>query len=435
MSNQVNDENVGLLKQLVTTVQKKNDKEKVDNSIKMKPAKVIGVDEDTYKVFVYFIDDIEQNAYTFYNKSGEVLSEGDNVKVYYTTNPAKGWIGARCGETNIKEITVYGGEGVGRPSPWDKTSEYFNDYKNNIAGNSKSSSAHYAHAEGHGTSATGANSHAEGLYTTASGESSHAEGYNTSATGAKSHAEGSLTTASGNYSHAEGEDTQATALYAHAEGYLTVASAEGSHAEGLSAKALQVAAHSEGQSTEASGSCSHAEGQLTKATSFESHAEGYYTQATNFASHAEGNYTVASGNSSHAEGSSTQATGTFSHAEGGSCIASGSQSHAGGYSSEANGYCSFAHGYGVIVNDMYPEGYPVVAFGQYNNYSSNDKYLFVIGNGTADDKRSNAFAVDKDGNIYCNSVNAQSGGNITFEPYTTDEAITAATTTFNNIME
>lgn len=104
MSNQVNDENVGLLKQLVTTVQKKNDKEKVDNSIKMKPAKVIGVDEDTYKVFAYFIDDTEQNAYTFYNKSGEVLSEGDNVRVYYTTNPAKGWIGARCGETNIKEI-------------------------------------------------------------------------------------------------------------------------------------------------------------------------------------------------------------------------------------------------------------------------------------------------------------------------------------------
>ena len=104
MSKQVNDENVGLLRQLVTTVQKKNDKEKVDNSIKMKPAKVIGIDEDTYKVFVYFIDDTEQNAYTFYNKSGEVLTEGDSVRVYYTTNPAKGWIGTRCGEPNIKEL-------------------------------------------------------------------------------------------------------------------------------------------------------------------------------------------------------------------------------------------------------------------------------------------------------------------------------------------
>ena len=106
MSNQVNDENVGLLKQLVTTVQKKNDKEKVDNSIKMKPAKVIGVDEDTYKVFAYFIDDTEQNAYTFYNKSGEVLTEGDNVRVYYTTNPAKGWIGLKSGATIGDGITI-----------------------------------------------------------------------------------------------------------------------------------------------------------------------------------------------------------------------------------------------------------------------------------------------------------------------------------------
>lgn len=112
MSNQVNDENVGLLKQLVTTVQKKNDKEKVDNSIKMKPAKVIGVDEDTYKVFAYFIDDAEQNAYTFYNKSGEVLTEGDNVRVYYTTNPAKGWIGARMGEPVYPEVDSGGTEVV-----------------------------------------------------------------------------------------------------------------------------------------------------------------------------------------------------------------------------------------------------------------------------------------------------------------------------------
>lgn len=303
------------------------------------------------------------------------------------------------------QVQINASGGVGMKSPLDPTSEIFNCYEGdgaNIAG--QSGSAYYAHAEGKNTRATGFYSHAEGLSTEASGYFSHAEGASTKASGYYSHAEGNVTKASGNFSHAEGEDTQATALYAHAEGFLTVSSAEGSHAEGLSTKASQKAAHAEGQSTEASGYCSHAEGQLTKATSFESHAEGYYTQATEFASHAEGNYTVASGNSSHAEGSSTQATGTFSHAEGGSCVASGNQSHAGGYSSEANGYCSFAHGYRVIVNDMYPEEYPIVAFGQYNNYSSDDKYLFVIGNGTADDKRSNAFAVDIDGNIYCKSV-------------------------------
>lgn len=98
------DSNVELLKQAISGMHKKIDKEKVDNSINVKPAKVIGVDEETYKVFVYFLDDVNQREYTFYNKSGEVINEGDNVKVYYTTNPAKGWIGARCGIPVIKEI-------------------------------------------------------------------------------------------------------------------------------------------------------------------------------------------------------------------------------------------------------------------------------------------------------------------------------------------
>lgn len=91
-------DNVDLLKQIVTSVQKKNDKEQVNDTIRTKPAKVIGVDEETYKVFVYFLEDTEQKEYTFYNKSGEILSEGDTVKVFYTTNVAKGWIGARNGE-------------------------------------------------------------------------------------------------------------------------------------------------------------------------------------------------------------------------------------------------------------------------------------------------------------------------------------------------
>lgn len=95
------DNNVELLKQAFTAIQKKNDKEKPDNSINMKPAKVIGTDDDTHKVFAYFLDDAEQQQYTFYNKSGENISEGDTVKIFYTTNPAKGWVGARAGEPDI----------------------------------------------------------------------------------------------------------------------------------------------------------------------------------------------------------------------------------------------------------------------------------------------------------------------------------------------
>lgn len=102
MAENIKDENPELLKELISSVQKKNDGE-VDNSIKSKPAKVIGVDDETYKVYVYFLDDTEQKEYTFLNKTGEIISEGDNVKVFYTSNPAKGWIGERCGEPVLKE--------------------------------------------------------------------------------------------------------------------------------------------------------------------------------------------------------------------------------------------------------------------------------------------------------------------------------------------
>lgn len=102
----MSDNNVELLKQAMVAMNKKSNSEKVDITIKMKPAKVIGVDEDTQKVFAYFIDDLNQNTYTFNNKSGETLSVGDNIKIFYTTNPAKGWVGLRYGATIRDGITI-----------------------------------------------------------------------------------------------------------------------------------------------------------------------------------------------------------------------------------------------------------------------------------------------------------------------------------------
>ena len=106
MSDNIKDENSELLSELISTVQKKNDSEKVDNSVKSKQARAIGVDDETHKVFVYFLDDIEEKEYTFLNKTGEIISVGDTVKVFYTSNPAKGWIGERCGEPNIKGMKI-----------------------------------------------------------------------------------------------------------------------------------------------------------------------------------------------------------------------------------------------------------------------------------------------------------------------------------------
>lgn len=205
--------------------------------------------------------------------------------------------------------------------------------------------------------AAGVYSHAEGNSTTASGPLSHAEGGATTASGPQSHAEGGTTTASGPLSHAEGSGTTASASYSHAEGQNTTASNTQSHAEGYG--------------TTASGIQSHAEGSGTMASGYQGHTEGLNTTASGNQSHAEGNETVASGYGSHAEGSRTMASSPLSHAEGNNTKAASDNQH---------------------------------VQGKYNVEDANNTYAFIIGNGTADNARHNAFAVDWNGLIYVNGA-------------------------------
>ena len=72
--------------------------------IKQRLAKVIEVDTDSQKVYVYFVDDENQTQYVYYNKTNEIITSGDNVKVFYTSDIIKGWIGARCGEPVKNDI-------------------------------------------------------------------------------------------------------------------------------------------------------------------------------------------------------------------------------------------------------------------------------------------------------------------------------------------
>lgn len=193
---------------------------------------------------------------------------------------------------------------------------------------------------------------------------------NNVATGENSHAEGGGTTASGPFSHAEGGGTTASGQYSHAEGIQTVASGPFSHAEGGGTKALA--------------SCSHAEGGGTTASEYSSHAEGNGTTASGQCSHAEGDHVTASGPYSHAEGGGTQALASCSHAEGSGTEALGPCSHAEGTHTKATGACSHV-------------------MGQYNVEDTADKFAFIIGNGTDLTARSNAFAIDWQGNIYVNN--------------------------------
>ena len=298
----------------------------------------------------------------------------------------------------------------------------------------------YAHAEGYLTKASGQGSHAEGYGTTASGTYSHAEGLSTTSSGTNSHAEGYSTKASGTYSHAEGSTTTASDIGAHAEGYLTKASGQGSHAEGQNTTASGYASHAEGVGSTASNRGAHAEGTYVNdsiisgaptaggpkaygigshaegvgtvagnstnaAEGYGSHAEGYLTQATTSGSHSECIKTIASGHGSHAEGDSSSSSGFASHAEGYLTNASGQGSHAEGQGTTASGSQSHSEGYNTKASSSYQH-----VQGKYNVEDSSGKYAFIIGNGTSDTERSNAFAVDWDGLIYVN--NESTGVNV-----------------------
>ena len=191
----------------------------------------------------------------------------------------------------------------------------------------------------------------------------------------------------GNYSVAEGSGVTSSYYASHAEGYSSVSSGYASHAEGVSCTASAYASHAEGWQSEASDSSSHAEGYKTTASGERSHSEGSNTTASGDYSHSEGFMTTASGDKSHAEGSSTTASGEMSHAE--------------GYTSVASGYLSHAQN-----NQTIAQRKSQTVIGEYNKADTagadgtvRGDYAFIIGNGTADNARSNALTVDWDGNV------------------------------------
>lgn len=149
------------------------------------------------------------------------------------------------------------------------------------------------------------------------------------------------------------------------------------------------------------GTYAFAEGYSTKARGTSSHAEGYQVIASGSYSHAEGNNTEAVGDMSHAEGSGTIASGDGSHAEGAITTASGNYgSHAEGYDTIASGRATHAQNLGTIAQRM-----SQTTLGEYNiadttgTTATRGDYVVIVGNGTADNARSNALTVDWSGNV------------------------------------
>lgn len=122
-------------------------------------------------------------------------------------------------------------------------------------------------------------------------------------------------------------------------------------------------------------------GDRTKATGENSHAEGTQCEALGDCTHAEGVQTKASGVFSHAEGSQTRANGQTSHAEGDGALASGFASHAEGYGTEAAGKYQHVQGKHNVIDEA-------------------NKFADIVGNGADILNKSNAYALDWDGNLY-----------------------------------
>ena len=255
-------------------------------------------------------------------------------------------------------------------------------------------------AIGIGTKAEGDVSVAEGIKTTAGylrddgtrNVGSHAEGVGTFAKSSASHAEGYYTQSLASNSHTEGffNKVEADALSGHAEGRENTVTGVAGHAEGYSNTVSGANAHAENESNTASGKDSHAEGYGTKATRDFAHAEGYKTTASALYGHSEGARSTASAAAAHSEGADTTASGECAHAEGKLNTASGKYSHVGGY---GNTSANFA---GTVIGQ-----YAKVSEKSSKEYDSTGE-AFVIGNGTADDARSNAFEVLFDGTVKAN---------------------------------
>ena len=236
----------------------------------------------------------------------------------------------------------------------------------------------------------------------------------------------------GNYSLSQGNNTVANGYVSVSEGYNTNSSGEASHAEGYASNYQSdgsVGIVASGRGAYAGGSTqgdnfSLIEGtSLIKSAGIGSHANGFVITdntnstnpygtilASNYGSHAEGcietdasgqTYIQATGKGAHAEGyvvdgEKTSAEGNGAHAEGGATNAVGNYSHAEGYSTYASQAYTHAQNLGTVTSIS-----AQTVIGKYNDYSSlsSVEHAFEIGNGTADNARSNALTVDWSGNV------------------------------------
>ena len=70
---------------------------KNDDYLKRVQAKVLGYDENTGNAVCQIVG--SNQKHTYINKSGEMLTAGDSVQIWYFTSLDAGFVGLRCGKS------------------------------------------------------------------------------------------------------------------------------------------------------------------------------------------------------------------------------------------------------------------------------------------------------------------------------------------------
>ena len=189
-----------------------------------------------------------------------------------------------------------------------------------------------------------------------------------------------------------------------------IASGENSAVFGTGTHATNYACMAIGSGTKATGPAAFAHGMYTLASNYGSHAEGYQAKASGIYDHAEGYSTISSGYGTHAEGTTTTASGNWAHAEGNGTVASGANTHAEGKKTIANHASQHALGEFNVADTSSAAA------------TARGNYVEIVGNGTADDARSNARTLDWDGNeVLAGGLTVDGTGGITIGSTTLTE--------------
>ena len=246
----------------------------------------------------------------------------------------------------------------------------------------------YSFATGSNTIASGDGAFAHGFTSVASSYHALAMGYYSTASGQYSIAMGNIPSATGDNAIALGYESTASGAFSTAIGRLNLASGYGATALGVKDTAAGWYTLSTGYQTTASENYATAMG-------YQSIASGPYATAMGYQSIASGQYATAMGYSPKAFGQNAIAIGVGSTAAAYNSTALGSYTIASGNFSTVMGVLTTANSYAETVIGAYNTDYtPASATAWYT-----PDRLFVVGNGTNDNSKSDALVILKNGNI------------------------------------